>query len=77
MEIMTSWKQEGYEIGKREGEANLLIELLSFRFAKPNETIQQEIRNLAEQNLVELSKAIFAFNNITDLQDWLNNHKQI
>lgn len=75
MEILTSWEQRGFARGKREGEAALLIELLSFRFATLTQTTEQQIRELSEQNLAELGKAIFGFNNLSDVQAWLDNHK--
>lgn len=75
MEIMTSWEQRGYEIGKREGEVIAFLKLLDLRFGNISADIQQKIRNLSEENLNEFANILLGLKNLTDLQDWLNNHK--
>lgn len=74
MEIMTSWEQRGFEIGKREGEATAFLKMLDLRFGNLNTEIQQQIRSLSESNFDELARAIFSFNSMADLQNWLNNY---
>jgi len=72
MEIMTSWKEEGIEIGVQKGSTKILLRQLNKRLGKIDGTIESMVSNLSSEKLEELSDSLFDFKDIKDLRLWLN-----
>ena len=64
--------QQGEQRGLQQGEANVLIRLLSRRFATIDPTVEQKIRSLSISQLEELTEAQFDFTTSEDLIAWLD-----
>ncbi len=64
--------QQGEQRGLQQGEANVLIRLLSRRFATIAPTVEQKIRSLSISQLEELTEAQFNFTTSEDLIAWLD-----
>ncbi len=79
MEVLTSHEQRGIAKGKREGrregEAAILVKMLSLRFGKMDAGTESRISDLSAIKLENLAEALFAFSSVTDLQTWLEQHK--
>jgi hypothetical protein len=74
MELTTSWKEEGIEIGRelgREREYQLLLRLLRKRFGALEPEWEERIRKFSFDQLEELGEAFIDFTSRQDLQDWL------
>lgn len=63
--------QQGKRLGRREGEANLILRLLTRRLGKIDPSLQQKIRGLSTISLEELGEALLDFSDIADLVAWL------
>jgi predicted transposase YdaD len=63
--------KEGLQLGREEGETNLLIRLLSKRFGEIDESIASRIRQLDVSQREELEESIFDFSSLSDVYDWL------
>jgi len=68
MEIMTSWKEEGVQMGKVE----LLNILLKEKIGRVNKNVQKQINKLSTEQLTEFGKALFNFESEKDVETWLN-----
>lgn len=74
MEIITSWKREGIEEGKREGELNIILQLLGYRLGTLAPELEAWVKELPSPKLEELGKALFDFTKVEDLVGWLDSH---
>lgn len=76
MEIMTSWKEEGIEIGMGRGvqlgKVELIMDLLNERVGRINKNLQRQISKLSVEQLTEFGKALFNFKSTKDVELWLN-----
>lgn len=63
--------QEARQEGRQEGEVRLLIRQLSRRFGKLTDRHETQIANLAIAQLEKLGDALLDFENIGDLERWL------
>ena len=63
--------QEARQEGRQEGEVRLLIRQLSRRFGKLTDRHETQIANLAITQLEKLGDALLDFENIADLERWL------
>lgn len=72
MEIMTSWKEEGIEIGEQLGKIELLTILLKEKVGKVNKTVQQQINKLSTEQLTEFAKALLNFKSEKDVENWFS-----
>jgi predicted transposase/invertase (TIGR01784 family) len=63
--------QEARQEGRQEGEARLLLRLFSKRFGKLSDRYIQAINNLELDQLEDLGEALLDFENISDLDRWL------
>lgn len=68
MEIMTSWKKEGVQLGS----VNIILRLLNKRFGKIDKSTENTLSKLSVKNLEELSESLFDFKDVNDLQVWLS-----
>jgi len=69
-------KQEGRQEGKQEGRKDeaiaLIIRLLKKRFGEINSALISQIESLTIEELENLGEDLLDFNNLTDLENWLN-----
>lgn len=72
MEIMTSWKEEGVQLGS----VNIILRQLNKRFGKIDKSTENTLSKLSVKNLEELSESLFDFKDVSDLQVWLNRASQ-
>ncbi|TVQ45142.1 MAG: DUF4351 domain-containing protein [Gloeocapsa sp. DLM2.Bin57] len=75
-EILKEGLQLGEERGREEGEANLLIRLLSKRFGEIDPSLESRIRQLGVSQREGLGESIFDFSSWGDVSDWLDNQVQ-
>lgn len=66
--------QQGKRLGRREGEANLILRLLTRRLGTIDLTLQQKIRGLSTISLDELGEALLDFSEVADLVTWLRHN---
>ncbi|NET01758.1 MAG: DUF4351 domain-containing protein [Sphaerospermopsis sp. SIO1G1] len=66
--------QEAKQEGREEGEAKLLLRLVSKRFGKLKDSQIQIINKLPVEKLEELGEALLDFGNVDDLYEWLKSH---
>ncbi|MBX9720388.1 MAG: DUF4351 domain-containing protein [Candidatus Obscuribacterales bacterium] len=80
MEVETSWKQEGLDIGRHEGRIEgriegrleVLITQLNRRLGQLSPQMSERILKLRDFEIAGLTSAIFDFSSMQDLEDWLN-----
>ncbi|MFB2921802.1 MULTISPECIES: Rpn family recombination-promoting nuclease/putative transposase [Aerosakkonema] len=72
---LTYAREEGKEEGKEEGRVTeaiaLVMRLLKKRFGEISEVITSQIENLSIQALENLAEDLLDFNNLADLEKWL------
>lgn len=79
MELTTSWKEEGIQIGlqqgrqegRQEGECALVLRLLARRLGRVPVTARRRIEKLSVPQLESLSEALLDFTRSADLTRWL------
>lgn len=75
MTITTSWKEEGIKEGIEQGRKLELIEsileILKFKSINLTDALQLKINDLEISQLKELRKASLEFDNLNELQQWL------
>ena len=71
MELMTSWKEEGIEIGVQR-EIDFVLRLIKKRFGNLREITEKSVRTLPIDKAEELGVALFDFKDAKDLENWLN-----
>jgi hypothetical protein len=75
VELTTSWKEEGIQIGLQQGikrEADLILRLLKRRVGKLDEAVCQRVRALSVTTLESLGEALLDFTGPADLLRWLD-----
>jgi flagellar biosynthesis/type III secretory pathway protein FliH len=74
-EMMTSWKREGLHEGMQrglhQGKEEVLAIMLEQRFSTLPAAITARLDELTSDQLNALAAAIFQFNSLADLEDWL------
>ena len=73
MELTTSWKEEGIEIG-REQERQLILRMLRKRFGPLEPEWEARIGQFSFEQLGELGEALVDFASRQDLRTWLAAH---
>jgi predicted transposase YdaD len=63
--------KEGLQQGKEQGEADLLIHLLSKRFGNIDQVLESQIRQLPITQIEALGESLFDFSSLSDIYDWL------
>ena len=66
--------QEGEQKGEQIGEQRALFRLINHKFGNIELELTAQIANLAVLQLDDLLEAILDFNNVDDLNAWLQNH---
>ncbi|MEL6383138.1 MAG: Rpn family recombination-promoting nuclease/putative transposase [Cyanobacteria bacterium J06626_18] len=64
-------KQEGREEGREEGERSLILLQITHRFGEVSQVERDRIEALSPKDLENLGKALFDFDELADLQAWL------
>ena len=75
MELTTSWKEEGIQLGLQQGierEADLILRMLKRRVGKLDEDACQRVRALPVTTLESLGEALLDFAGPADLRRWLD-----
>ena len=67
-------KERGIEIGEERGEASMLKRMLSQKFGNLSPNINDQINNLNRAQLESMSEIIFGLENLSQLQDWLEDN---
>ncbi len=70
-QILQEGVRQGQQLGRREGEASLVIRLLERRFGSVDATSLEQIRSLTSDRLEQLAVALLDFVAITDVTTWL------
>lgn len=65
-------EQRGLERGKREGEATLIIIMLTCRFGPLPANISEKIRALSTPQIEELARVQLDFSTVEDVENWLD-----
>lgn len=71
MEFMNSWERTGYDKGKLEGKAELMISLLRQQVGELSASNKKRIQQLSAEQLEALGQALFGLRNKTELMNWL------
>ncbi len=70
-QILQEGVRQGQQLGRREGEATLVVRLLERRFGSVDATTLEQIRSLTSDRLEQLAVALLDFAAITDVTTWL------
>ncbi|MEA5536115.1 DUF4351 domain-containing protein [Crocosphaera sp. XPORK-15E] len=75
MEIVTSWMEKGIEKGIErgigQGEQRIIKRQLKRRFNNISATLESRINSLSSEQIENLADAIFDFQSLEDLTNWL------
>jgi len=71
MEIVTSWMRRGMEMGRQEGERNVILRQLRKRLGQLDGRTEDRINALSADRLEELEEALLDFGDRADLEAWL------
>jgi Domain of unknown function (DUF4351)/Putative transposase, YhgA-like len=72
MEIVTSWMQKGIEQGIEQGEQKIVKRQLKRRFNNITPAIESRINGLSSEQIENLADAIFDFQSLEDIINWLD-----
>ena len=72
----TRFYQEVLERGEKSGEANLVIRLLNRRCGKLTPIQEEKVRSLSISQLESLGEALLDFQNMSDLENWLQDNRR-
>jgi hypothetical protein len=73
MAITTSWKEEGIREGRKLELIESIREILQFKSIRITDALELKINNLEISQLKQLRKASLGFDNLDELQQWLEN----
>ncbi|GCL39381.1 hypothetical protein SR1949_45070 [Sphaerospermopsis reniformis] len=71
MEIVTSWMEKGIE----QGEQKIVKKLLKRRFNNITPSLENRINELSVEQIESLADAIFDFQSVDNLINWLDQQK--
>ncbi len=71
MAITTSWKEEGIREGRKLELIESILEILQFKSINLTDALELKINNLEISQLKKLRKACLEFENVDELQQWL------
>lgn len=75
MAITTSWKEEGIRKGRKLELIESIREILQFKSINLTDALELKINNLEISQLKQLRKASLGFDNLDELQQWLENSR--
>lgn len=70
VEIVTSWSLKG----RREGVLLLVLDQLTVKLGSIDDQLEERIQQLEDNDLQQLGTALLAFSQVTDLENWLDQH---
>ncbi|MDJ0596605.1 MAG: hypothetical protein QNJ72_42665 [Pleurocapsa sp. MO_226.B13] len=73
MAITTSWKEEGIKEGRKLELIESIREILQFKSISITDALELKINDLEISQLKQLRKASLGFDNLGELQQWLEN----
>jgi predicted transposase/invertase (TIGR01784 family) len=68
-------RAESIKFGEKQGQINLIKQLLQGRFGELNPTIENSLVQLSSDDLSSLAATLFNLSSLTDLANWLENHR--
>lgn len=71
--FVREWLEESEQKGEQKGKRSLLLALLTKKFGALNSELQDQINQLSDAKLDNLSLAIFDLRDADDLRGWLAN----
>lgn len=71
MQIVTSWMEEGIEIGREQGKSQVLLQQLNQRFGLLQPAVEAQVTQLNSTELDALALELFNFERLEDLMAWL------
>ena len=71
----TRYYQDAIQEGRQEGQADLILHLLTRKFGGLSENLQLRITQLSVAQLEMLAEAIFDFDNVAELDRWIQQNK--
>lgn len=71
MEIMTSWKREGFEQGRQEAAHSIATRLLHLRVETLPSQIEIRLNQMSVEKLESLIEATFDISSVEDVEEWL------
>ena len=69
--------QQGVQQGVQQGEANLTIRLLKRRCGNLTAIQEEKVRSLSISQLESLGEALLDFQNMSDLENWLQDNRRL
>ncbi|MFM6003200.1 MAG: DUF4351 domain-containing protein, partial [Sphaerospermopsis kisseleviana] len=75
MEIVTSWMEKGIKQGIEQGEQKIVKKLLKRRFNNITPSLENRINELSVEQIESLADAIFDFQSVDNLINWLDQQK--
>ncbi len=73
-DIILIGEEIGLRIGKQQGEATLILRLLTRKFGETSADIEQKIQALSTNQLEDLGEALLDFSSQNNLTTWLENN---
>jgi len=70
-DVLKIGEEQGIKLGEQQGEANIIVRLLEYRFGQIDTDIESQVRALTTEKLEALTQALLEFQNISELQAWL------
>ncbi|HLK61227.1 MAG TPA: DUF4351 domain-containing protein [Chthonomonadaceae bacterium] len=75
MQLMSSFRREGIQIGQHQGKESVIVRLMSRRFGVISPEITKRLDALSSDQLDELTDNLLDFTSIADVENWLTRHK--
>ena len=76
-EVLEIGEKKGLQQGLQQGEANLTIRLLKRRCGNLTAIQEQKVRSLSISQLESLGEALLDFQNMSDLENWLQDNRRL
>lgn len=76
-EVLEIGEKKGLQQGVQQGEANLTIRLLKRRCGNLTAIQEQKVRSLSISQLESLGEALLDFQNMSDLENWLQDNRRL
>ena len=76
-EVLEIGEKKGLQQGMQQGEANLTIRLLKRRCGNLTAIQEQKVQSLSISQLESLGEALLDFQNMSDLENWLQDNRRL